>query len=72
MQGPSYDFNNPGNVLSTVIVPTLADNAPSWSPPKEFKLDVTRHVKYPLEIDTRLDSLENKRPRQFPSEVCRQ
>jgi hypothetical protein len=41
----SYEFDKLGDVLSTVIVPTLADDAPSWSPPKEFKLDVTRYLK---------------------------
>ena len=40
-----YDFSKLGDVLGTAIVPTLADDAPSWSPAKEFKLDVTRHIR---------------------------
>ena len=40
-----FDFAKLGDVVSTVNVPRLADDAPSWSPPKEFKLDVTRHVR---------------------------
>ena len=43
--GQPYDFRKLGNVLGAVIVPTLADNAPSWSPPREFKVDVTRYLR---------------------------
>ena len=43
--GQPYDFANLGEILDTTIVPTLADEAPSWTPPKEFSLDVTRHIK---------------------------
>lgn len=41
----SYDFSKLGDVLGTINVPPLADDAPSWSPPKEFKFDVTRHIR---------------------------
>lgn len=40
-----YDFSQLGDVLGTAVTPTLADDAPSWSPPKELKLDVTRHLR---------------------------
>ena len=40
----AYDFSNFGEVLGTVNVPPMAEDAPNWSPPKEFKLDVTRHI----------------------------
>lgn len=45
--GPNkpYDFAQLGNVLGTAIVPALSDESPAWSPPKEFKLDITRHVR---------------------------
>lgn len=40
-----FDFGKFGDLLGTVNVPPLADDAASWSPPKEFKLDVTRHIR---------------------------
>ncbi|MBI1247864.1 hypothetical protein GC197_08435 [bacterium] len=43
--GQPYNFANLGDTLSTTIIPTLADDAPSWAPPKEFILDVTRYIK---------------------------
>jgi hypothetical protein len=45
VKGQSYDFSGLGGVLATTIVPTLADDAPSWSPPKEIALDVTRYLR---------------------------
>jgi hypothetical protein len=45
VQGEHFDFKKLGDTLGTAIVPTLADNAPSWSPPKEIALDVTRYMK---------------------------
>ncbi len=43
--GQPFDFSQLSDVLSTAIAPTLADDAPSWSPPKEIKLDVTRYLR---------------------------
>jgi hypothetical protein len=43
--GQKYDFANLGEVLGTAVVPKLAKDAPDWSPPKEFKVDVTRAVR---------------------------
>ena len=43
--GQKYDFANLGDVLGTVVVPKLAKDAPDWSPPKDFKVDVTRAVR---------------------------
>ena len=43
--GQPFDFDQLGDVLATVNVPQLADDAPSWSPPREFKLDVTRQIR---------------------------
>lgn len=45
LKDQSYDFTKLGEVLGTVIVPALADDAPTWSPPKEFQFDVTRHIR---------------------------
>lgn len=47
-QGQPYDFNNLGDVIGTAIAPTLADDAPSWSPPKELTVDITRYVRSQL------------------------
>lgn len=41
--GQPYDFEHVGDVLSTVIVPKMTEA--TWSPPREFKLDVTRQVR---------------------------
>jgi hypothetical protein len=43
--GEAFDFNQLGDVLGTVFVPKLADDAASWSPAKEFKVDVTRAIR---------------------------
>lgn len=40
-----FDFKNLGDVLGTAVVPTLADDAPDWSPPETFAIDVTRHLR---------------------------
>lgn len=42
-----FDFSQLGEVLTTGIVPTLADNAPSWSPenPQEVSFDITRYLR---------------------------
>ena len=40
-----YDFGQLGDLLGTVNIPTLADADPNWSPPKEFTIDVTRHLR---------------------------
>jgi len=40
-----FDFNQLGNVVGTVIVPKLSDDAAAWSPPKEFKVDVTAQIR---------------------------
>jgi hypothetical protein len=50
LRGPSppgthYDFSNLGDIVGTVIVPFLAENAADWVPPKEFKIDVTRLIR---------------------------
>ena len=39
------DFATLDDLLGTVNIPTLADAAPNWSPPKEFTIDVTRHLR---------------------------
>jgi hypothetical protein len=51
--GQSYDLSKVGDILGTVIVPPLADGAPNWDPPKEFKVDVTRLVRSVLIGDAR-------------------
>ena len=43
--GAAYDFKQLGDLLGTVILPQLAADAPSWNPAREFKLDVTRHLR---------------------------
>lgn len=43
--GQPYDFSNLGDVVGTAIVPPLADDAPSWSPPREATIDVTRYLR---------------------------
>ena len=43
--GRKYDFADLGDVLGTVVVPKLGQDAPDWNPPKEFKVDVTRAVR---------------------------
>ena len=40
-----YDFAKLGEVLGSVNVPTLGDDAPNWSPAKEFKIDITRYIR---------------------------
>lgn len=55
--GQPYDFSNLGDVLGTVIVPPLADDAPDWAPPKEFKVDVTRHLRALLSGEARFHGL---------------
>jgi hypothetical protein len=44
VSGQAYDFNKLGDVVSSTIVPTLAEDA-DWTPPKEFQIDVTRTVR---------------------------
>ena len=43
--GQSFNFELLGDPLSSAIVPSLPANEPAWSPPKEFKIDVTRQVR---------------------------
>jgi hypothetical protein len=43
--GQPYDFANLGEVVGTAVVPKLAQDAPDWSPPKEFKIDVMKAVR---------------------------
>lgn len=40
-----FDFDQLGEVLTTVVIPQQPADGPAWSPPKEFKLDVTRHLR---------------------------
>ncbi len=47
------DFGNLGDLLGTVNIPTLADADPNWSPPKEFTIDVTRHLRLLLVDQTK-------------------
>lgn len=41
----TFDFGQLGDVVSTIILPAQPADAPSWNPAREFKLDVTRHVR---------------------------
>ncbi len=43
--GKPYDFGQIGDVLGSVVVPRLADEAPSWEPAKVNKVDVTRALR---------------------------
>ncbi len=43
--GAAYDFSQLGEIVSTTILPTLPDSASAWNPAREFKLDVTRHLR---------------------------
>lgn len=43
--GQPYDFDQLGDVFSTVIVPKVSEETPVWSPPREFKIDVTRYMR---------------------------
>ena len=41
----AFDFNKLGDVVGTTTVPLLEADAPSWLPPKQFKVDVTRAIR---------------------------
>ncbi|MCA9267023.1 MAG: hypothetical protein KDA41_01060, partial [Planctomycetales bacterium] len=41
----AFDFAGLGETLGTAIAPPLGDDAPSWSPPKEIVVDVTRYLR---------------------------
>ena len=43
--GQPFEFDRLGDVLATVNVPQLAENAAEWSPAREFKVDVTRQIR---------------------------
>jgi hypothetical protein len=51
--GQPFEFDRLGDVLSTVIIPKLAEDAPEWSPPREFKVDVTRQIRSMILGDTK-------------------
>lgn len=40
-----YDFARLGEVIGTVIVPKFEGPGKEWSPPREFKIDVTRLIR---------------------------
>ena len=43
--GQAFDFAKLGDVLSTAIIPTSSDASADWNPAKEFRLDITRHLR---------------------------
>ena len=43
--GAAYDFSQLGDVVSTTTLAAMPADASSWNPAREFKLDVTRHVR---------------------------
>jgi len=43
--GQQYDFANLGDVVGTVVVPRLSAGDADWSPPKKFRVDVTRAMR---------------------------
>ena len=45
VSGQPFDFNKLGDVQGTINVPATPEGSPSWNPPKEFQVDVTRHVR---------------------------
>ena len=53
--GKPLDPAQLGDVISTTILPTLADFAPSWNPAKEFKIDVSRHLRAIINGDAKFN-----------------
>jgi hypothetical protein len=45
VKGQAYDFNKLGDVVGSTTVPPLAETEANWSPPREFKVDVTRALR---------------------------
>lgn len=43
--GQAFDFGKLGDVVGSVTVPVQPADMATWSPPKEFKVDVTRTVR---------------------------
>ncbi|VTU00783.1 CARDB domain lipoprotein, putative OS=Geobacter metallireducens (strain GS-15 / ATCC 53774 / DSM 7210) GN=Gmet_1998 PE=1 SV=1 [Gemmataceae bacterium] len=51
--GQAFDFGKLGDVVGSVAVPVQPADAATWSPPKEFKVDVTRTVRSVITGDTK-------------------
>lgn len=51
--GTAYNFDQLGEVISTTILPVQPADAPAWNPAREFKLDVTRHLRALVNGDTK-------------------
>jgi hypothetical protein len=44
-EGQALDFSRLGEVVGSTVVPVQPEGSPEWSPPKEFKIDVSRTVR---------------------------
>lgn len=53
--GQAFDLGKIGDVISTTTVPSLAEDAAEWSPPKEFKLDVSRTLRSVITGDAKFN-----------------
>ena len=51
--GQPFDFGQIGEVIATATIPKQSDGSAEWSPPKEFKLDVTRQIRSMILGDTK-------------------
>ena len=52
-----YDFANLGEVTGTVIVPKSDQPGKDWTPPREFKIDVTRLIRSVISGETKFNGL---------------
>ena len=52
--GQTFDISQLGEVLGTATLPKM-DAGDAWSPPREFKLDVTRHLRAILSGDAKFN-----------------
>lgn len=55
--GQAFDFAKLGDVLSTTIIPTTSDASAGWNPAKEFRLDLTRHLRALVTGDAKFHGL---------------
>ncbi len=55
VMGQTYAISQLGEMLGTATLPQMTAGAPVWSPPREFKLDVTRHLRAVLSGDAKFN-----------------
>lgn len=55
--GKTFDVSKIDTILSSTTLPVLAEDAPSWNPPREFSIDVTRLVRDIIRTGTQFPGL---------------